>query len=228
MRQALVGRAPSRAQRISARRITIPALTILAASLAPLGLTGAVGAQPFAALPPSSKLTGTGKANPTPAWIDFCRRRPSECTIDPAEPKVIALTPAVWQMLATINRVVNQRIKPITDVKHRGVVDRWDYPDDGWGDCEDYQLLKRKLLAERGLPRRAMRMTVVQDDKGEGHAVLMVRTDRGDFILDNQRAAILPWKRTGYVFVKREGQTSQAWVSLETAASPVVTAASEE
>src|SRR5215207_11705837 len=100
-------------------------------------------------------------------------------------------------MLATINRVVNQRIKPITDLKHWGVVDRWDYPDDGWGDCEDYQLLKRKLLAERGLPRRAMRMTVVQDDKGEGHAVLMVRTDRGDFILDNQRAAILPWTRTG-------------------------------
>ena len=121
-------------------------------------------------------------------------------------------------MLVTVNRAVNKRIKPITDLKHWGVIDRWDFPDDGWGDCEDYQLLKRKLLVERGLPRRAMRMTVVQDDKGEGHAVLMVRTDRGDFILDNQRAAILPWKRTGYVFVKREGQASQAWVSLETEA----------
>jgi len=131
-------------------------------------------------------------------------------------------------MLATVNREVNRRIKPITDLKHWGVVDRWDFPDDGWGDCEDYQLLKRKLLADRGLPRRAMRMTVVQDGKGEGHAVLMVRTDRGDFILDNQRGAILPWTRTGYVFVKREGQTSRAWVSLETDASPVVTAASEE
>jgi predicted transglutaminase-like cysteine proteinase len=73
-----------------------------------------------------------------------------------------------------------------------------------------------------------MRMTVVQDYKGEGHAVLMVRTDRGDFILDNQRTAILPWTRTGYVFVKREGQTSRAWVSLETDASPIATAASEE
>ena len=227
MRQALVGRAVSHTQRISARRITVPAIALIAAILA-FGLTGAVTAQTFAALPPSSKLAGTGKANPTPAWIDFCRRRPSECTIDPAEPKVIALTPDVWRMLVTINRAINRRIKPITDRKHWGVVDRWDIPDDGWGDCEDYQLLKRKLLAEQGLPRRAMRMTVVQDDRGEGHAVLMVRTDRGDFILDNQRAAILPWTRTGYVFVKREGQTGRAWVSLETDASPVVTAASEE
>jgi predicted transglutaminase-like cysteine proteinase len=224
MRQALVGRA----QRISARHIQGPALTIIAASLAALGLTGAVGAQTFAALPPSSKLAGTGKAHPTPAWIDFCRRRPSECTINPAEPAIITLTPNVWQMLVSVNRAVNKRIKPITDVKHWGVIDRWDYPDDGWGDCEDYQLLKRKLLTERGLPRRAMRMTVVQDDKSEGHAVLMVRTDRGDFILGNQRAAILPWTRTGYVFVKREGQISRAWVSLETDASPVATAASEE
>src|SRR5438067_2313174 len=128
MRQALVGRALPHAQRIRARWIASPALTIIATSLATLGLTGSVGAQTFAALPPSSKLAGTGKANPTPAWIDFCRRRPSECTIDPAEPKVIALTPAVWQLLVTVNRGVNRRIKPITDLKHWGVVDRWDLP----------------------------------------------------------------------------------------------------
>ena len=224
MRQALVGRAQPRAQRIRARCIASPALTIIAASLATLGLTGSVGAQTFAALPPSSKLAGTGKANPTPAWIDFCRRRPGECMIDPAEPKVIALTPAVLQLLVTVNRRVNQRIKPMTDLKHWGVIDSWDLPDDGWGDCEDYQLLKRKLLAEKGLPRRAMRMTVVIDDKREGHAVLMVRTDRGDFILDNKRMSVLPWAQTGYVFVKREGQDGMAWVSLNGVASPAATA----
>ena len=81
MRQALVGRALPRAQRIRARCITVPAIAILAASLATLGLTGSVRAQTIAALPPSSNLAGTGKAHPTPAWIDFCRRRPSECTI---------------------------------------------------------------------------------------------------------------------------------------------------
>src|SRR5215210_962818 len=229
MRHALVERAVPRAQRVSARCITVSIVTIVAAGLAAFGMTGAVGAQTLAALPTStSKLAGRGKANPTPAWTDFCRRMPTECKIDPAEPAVIALTPDVWQALVAVNREVNKRIKPMTDLKHWGVIDRWGFPDDGYGDCEDYQLLKRKRLAERGLPRRAMRMTVVRDDKGKGHAVMMVRTERGDFILDNQRAAILPWQRTGYVFVKREGQTGRAWVSLETDASPVVTAASEE
>jgi hypothetical protein len=103
----------------------------------------------------------------------------------------------------------------MTDEEHWGVSDRWDLPADGFGDCEDYQLLKRRLLAEAGLPRRAMRMTVVVDETGDGHAVLIVRTDRGDVVLDNRTDAVLPWHRTGYAFVKRESQSSAAaWVSL--------------
>ena len=137
---------------------------------------------------------------------------------------MIALTPAVWRTIAGINRRVNARIKPVTDMAHWGVVDRWDYPDDGFGDCEDIQLLKRKLLMDRHLSRRAMLMTVVIDEIGEGHAVLMIRTDKGDLILDNKTNVVLPWQRTGYSFVKREGQDSSDWVSLNNGASPVTTA----
>ena len=61
----------------------------------------------------------------------------------------------------------------MSDRDHWGVADRWDYPDDGAGDCEDIQLLKRKLLSAAGLPRRALRMTVVYDEHQTGHAVLM-------------------------------------------------------
>jgi predicted transglutaminase-like cysteine proteinase len=119
---------------------------------------------------------------------------------------------------------VNGRIKPITDKEHWGLVDRWEFPDDGMGDCEDFQLLKRRLLVEKGLPRRALRMTVVIDELGEGHAVLMVRTDRGDYILDNKTSTVLPWDQTGYVFVKRESQDNQTWVSLGGRTSPTTTA----
>lgn len=148
-------------------------------------------------------------------WTDFCARMPEECTLDPAEPQVIPLTVAVWRTLLSVNRRVNARIRPITDQAHWGVVDRWDFPDDGSGDCEDYQLLKRRMLAERGLPRRALLMTVVIDETNEGHAVLTVRTDRGDFILDNKTDAIRPWRSTGYNFIKRAGQDGPIWVSLE-------------
>jgi predicted transglutaminase-like cysteine proteinase len=177
------------------------------------------------ALPEGGLGVETGPAaRPTAAWTEFCTRMPDECRVDLSEPATIPMDLALWRTLTSVNRRVNARIKPLTDQAHWGVVDRWDYPDDGFGDCEDYQLLKRRMLVERGLPRRALRMTVVIDDIGEGHAVLMVRTDRGDFILDNKTSTILSWRKTGYAYIKREGQDGAAWVALNGGSSPVVTA----
>ena len=182
-------------------------------------------AQTLASLPASSAAAEvTGEARPVFGWVDFCRRHPRDCAVNIAEPAVIVLSPKAWQTIVQTNRKVNAGIQAITDQEHWGVADRWDLPDDGYGDCEDFQLLKRKLLAEAGLPRRAMRITVVIDEKGEGHAVLMIRTDRGDFILDNKTSVVLPWDRTGYVYVKREGQAGLGWVALGGAVSPTVTA----
>ena len=165
-----------------------------------------------------------GEARPVLAWTKFCERYPQECTTNNAEPAQIALTPRSWQTIVGVNRKVNGAVEPMTDLEHWGTPDRWDLAEDGIGDCEDFQLLKRKMLADAGLPRRAMRMTVVIDEKGEGHAVLMIRTDRGDLILDNKTNVVLPWHRTGYIFVKREGQSGSAWVSLGGATAPVMTA----
>jgi predicted transglutaminase-like cysteine proteinase len=192
----------------------------------PLVIGGATTeAQTLASLPsPSGTLDKNGGAKPVAAWVDFCRRHPSECAVDTSEAATIEMTSELWRTIVSVNRRVNARIKPKTDMEHWGVVDRWDFPDDGYGDCEDYQLLKRKLLAERGLSRRAMRMTVVIDEQGEGHAVLMIRTSRGDYILDNKTSAVLPWRDTGYTYVKREGQDSTAWVSLGGVSSPTATA----
>jgi predicted transglutaminase-like cysteine proteinase len=112
----------------------------------------------------------------------------------------------------------------MSDREHWGVEDRWDYPEDGYGDCEDYQLLKRRLLVQAGLSRRAMRMTVVVDEDNAGHAVLTVRTDLGDLILDNKRQVILSQRETAFEFIKREGSDGLAWVALGGRVSPVVTA----
>jgi predicted transglutaminase-like cysteine proteinase len=182
-------------------------------------------AQTTASLPATTVPAAvTGDARPVFGWVEFCQRHSQECAVDTAEAPVISLSARVWQTIVSVNRKVNSSIQAITDQEHWGVPDRWDFPSDGYGDCEDFQLLKRKLLAEAGLPRRAMRMTVVIDEKGEGHAVLMVRTDRGDFVLDNKTSAVLPWHQTGYVYVKREGQNGLAWVSLGGASSPTATA----
>jgi predicted transglutaminase-like cysteine proteinase len=186
-------------------------------------------AQTLASLPtPTKGLANSGRAEPLRAWLQLCRETPGECGVDVSEKAVIALTAEVWQALVAVNREVNERIKTVSDYDHWGVEDRWNLPDDGVGDCEDIQLLKRRILVERGLPRRAMRMTVVIDEEGSGHAVMMVRTDRGDLILDNRRPNILPWTQTGYVYIKAEGQDGTDWVSLGGAASPIVTANADD
>jgi len=55
--------------------------------------------------------------------------------------------------------------------------------------------------------------------------LLMVLTDRGDFILDNKTNAVLPWSDTPYDYHKREGAEGLAWVALSHQRAPVVTAA---
>lgn len=148
-------------------------------------------------------------------WIDFCVENPGECVPHAGTPRDASITAKTWRELVRINDLVNNRIKPMTDMDHFGVVEKWTYPDDGYGDCEDYVLLKQRLLAEAGWPRQALLITVVRDTKGEGHAVLTVRTDRGEFILDNQVADIMLWSETSYRFVKRQAQHDpNAWVSL--------------
>ena len=172
----------------------------------------------------SAAILSSGQAGPTPAWILFCKQMPHECAVDPSEPAAVSLDKDTWKLLVDVNERVNATILPVTDQDQWGVADRWDYPDNGMRDCEDIQILKRRVLIEAVLPRRALRMTVVIDELGAGHAVLMVRTDRGDYILDNKRAAVLSWQETGYRYVKREGSESAAWVWLGNQAAPIMTA----
>jgi predicted transglutaminase-like cysteine proteinase len=220
MREFLLGR--SKARPFLGRWLHLTAF-----ALALLPVSGGSEAQTTAVLPSRSNSIATKHhaITPVPGWIRFCKQRPEECAVSSAEPAVITLTPQAWGMLTMVNRQVNAAISPITDHEHWGVVDRWDLAEDGYGDCEDYQLVKRQRLVAAGFPRRALRMTAVLDEDGEAHAVMMVRTDRGDFILDNKRDAVLPWRRTGYIYLQREVGTGSTWVSLGGAvSSPVATA----
>jgi predicted transglutaminase-like cysteine proteinase len=152
---------------------------------------------------------------PPIGWAEFCVEYAPECDTTPSLPRDVVLSARAWNELKHINAEVNSNVKPMTDMDHWGVVERWNYPDDGYGDCEDYALEKRKLLMEAGWPREALLMTVVRDQNGNGHAILTVKTDRGEYILDNQTNEVLLWSDTGYRFVKRQSQSDpNVWVSL--------------
>jgi predicted transglutaminase-like cysteine proteinase len=152
---------------------------------------------------------------PPIGWAEFCIEYAPECDTRSSLPRDVALSTRAWSELKRINVAVNTSIKPMTDMDHWGVVERWNYPDDGYGDCEDYALQKRKLLMAAGWPREALLMTVVRDANGNGHAILTVKTDRGGYILDNQTNDVLLWADTGYRFVKRQSQSDpNVWISL--------------
>lgn len=152
---------------------------------------------------------------PPIGWVEFCSTNPRDCSGATTSPRDVVLNGKSWKDLVRINKHVNDSIKPMTDMDHWGVVEKWSLPDDGYGDCEDYVLLKRKLLVQAGWPKEALLITVVREKSGDGHAVLTVKTDKGEFVLDNQNPEILVWSETSYRFVKRQSQTDpNLWVSL--------------
>lgn len=160
-------------------------------------------------------------------WVEFCSDNPRDCKGGATQARDIVMTQAAWKDLLRVNRWVNETVKPMTDQEHWGVIEKWSYPTDGYGDCEDYVLLKRKMLMDAGWPREALLITVVRDKKGEGHAVLTVKSDKGEFILDNQNEEVLAWTDTGYRFVKRQSQSdANVWVSLGDSRPAVATASS--
>jgi predicted transglutaminase-like cysteine proteinase len=148
-------------------------------------------------------------------WVEFCSSNPKDCNGSTSTPRDVVLNTKSWKDLARINKLVNDSIRPMTDMEHWGVVEKWSYPDDGYGDCEDYVLLKRKMLMQAGWPSEALLITVVREKNGDGHAVLTAKTDKGEFVLDNQNPDILLWSETNYRFVKRQSQLDpNLWVSL--------------
>ncbi len=149
-------------------------------------------------------------------WVDFCGRQPQECNQPVLQAVDVNLTFETWQILDKINKHVNHTIVPISNFAHWGtMLDHWDYPTDGKGDCKIYALYKRKLLMQAGLPRQALLMTIVRDLNGEGHAILTVKTNKGEFTLDNLTDEIRPWGATGYHFLKRQSQENpNVWVAI--------------
>ena len=136
---------------------------------------------------------------------EYCRHHRQDCSIQSWSSKPVKLTRERWQQMLSANIASNQAMEPRSDQEIYGIEEYWHLPDQStfYGDCEDYVLMKRKTLMDQGWPASALLATVVLQPNGEGHAVLTVRTDRGDFVLDNLADEVRRWDKTGYKFLKR-------------------------
>ena len=172
-----------------------------------------------AALPASAEtavstamVTGGLTSQPI-GHYDFCQTNPAECGIRSRDTNPMKLTAALWRRVAAVNAAVNHAIRPMNDSELYGQDEVWTYPDAQKGDCEDYVLEKRRELSRAGIPLSDLLITVVKKPDGEGHAVLTLRTDEGDFILDNLNNSVRPWMQTGYNFLKRQSDVNTGrWV----------------
>jgi predicted transglutaminase-like cysteine proteinase len=163
---------------------------------------------------PANMIT-RGATNPPIGHYQFCKAHKDQCGYLGPDKGPMALTEDRWKAILRVNTSVNNAIQPLSDAEVYGVEERWTYPTDV-GDCEDYVLLKRKMLIDSGLSPSDLLITVALQPNGDGHAVLTVRTDRGDFVLDNMRNKVLLWSETEYSYLKRQSSTDASrWVKIE-------------
>ena len=145
---------------------------------------------------------------------DYCKSQWADCSIVSRKTGPVKLTEARWSEMVNANARANNTIIPVTDLDYYGQEELWVMPTT-YGDCEDFALMKRRELMERGWPASALLVTVVRQPNGEGHAVLTVRTDKADFVLDNLNGKILPWNKTQYTFLKRQAAAhSGRWETI--------------
>lgn len=92
-------------------------------------------------------------------------------------------------MAYSVNSLLNQ-VRYVSDNTNYGKSDYWATPIEfltRGGDCEDYAIAKYTALRILGVPEERMRVAIVQDlQKNIPHAVLIVYTDKGAMVLDNQ------------------------------------------
>lgn len=154
--------------------------------------------------------------------LEFCKSHVSECSTNVAFKQAVHLTQDGWKQLLAVNYEFNTSIQPISDSDLYKVNEYWTYPT-GYGDCEDYVLAKRRALINKGWAPSTLLISVVREVNGEGHAVLMVRTDRGDLILDNQASLIKLWNETPYHYIKRQSQVNAGeWVDVHDSRQSIV------
>jgi len=133
----------------------------------------------------------------------FCAKNPSECR--GGGKGQVAMTPDLMTMLKQVNVHVNRAIRPKVDS-----ADIWSL-DPAEGDCEDYVLSKRSMLVRHGVSAGSLRIAYTHTRRGEPHAVLVVKTSQGDYVLDNLNNSVKTLRASGYTIRTMSTANPVSW-----------------
>lgn len=131
-----------------------------------------------------------------------------------------------WGQLRAVNRDINRSIRPSTDRALYGMEEFWQRPlltsgAGARGDCEDYALEKRARLISLGWPVESLALAVAVAPRIGLHAVLLVQTDEGDFVLDNLHDEPRALSSLDYVWLSRQtGADLTNWATAEVSGVP--------
>jgi len=173
---------------------------------------------------PTSKYQVSAPAG----FISFCLRHPDQCDTTEDQRRIVEFNDETWKTMKDVNYDINRSVRFQDDIVQYGRNEYWNIAANGYGDCDDYVLTKRKALIDAGFPARALRITIVRTYTDIGHAVLLVSTDRGDYVLDNRTSQIHPWEHARYEWISRQDeQDPMRWVSLRTTYTTLASAEPE-
>lgn len=177
------------------------------AMAASLGMTGGAAASADPARVSTPDLVAR-TASVTPLAMQFfCAKNKSECASNRSGGSQVTMTPNLMAVLKQVNIHVNRAIRP-----QRDVADVWEV-NPASGDCEDYVLTKRSTLIRQGVAAGALRIAYTHTRWGEPHAVLVVKTSEGDYVLDNLNNSVKTLRASGYTIRSMSTANPNRWVA---------------
>ena len=130
-------------------------------------------------------------------WTDVMQRFEDQLRTRALSPRVMAWKATLQalkgksprEQIKGVNDFFNQ-VTYIEDIDNYGKTDYWATPIEflsRGGDCEDFAIAKYASLRALGFSTDQLRIAIVQDQiRNIPHALLIVYSDAGNFVLDNQ------------------------------------------
>lgn len=168
------------------------------------GMTLAAASPAYA----TSTILATKSISAPVGFHGVCSRYAWACS--QSGPARITDSAAMLKVATRINRQINRSVREISDARQYRKREYWALPTARGGDCEDFALLKKRELIKAGIGADRLLIATVLDRRRGAHAVLVLRTNHGDVVLDNLTSKIKSWDRTGYSFLRMQDPRSKS------------------